>query len=269
MAPNFGFVPYPAQRHAHELPAQGAGNALAEAGLAHAGGPHEAEDRLPRRTVAGHAGRLGGHGCLARARLASPVRAFLPELLDGQVFEDPLLDLLEIEVILVQYLAGPVDVDVPAAHLAPGQARHPLEIREEHAVLRRGRRDAREPAELALCLTPCLIRQAGLLDPPAELGHLTIVPFVLPELSLNGSELLAQVIVALRLGQPLLGVSRDLLAQLAHGELALQQVNQSVELGRDRIHLKEFLPCGHVEGNHRRDEVDHVARIGDILHCSP
>jgi hypothetical protein len=59
--------------------------------------------------------------------MVGPAFAFLPELLDGQVFEDPLLDLLEIEVILVQYLTGPVDVDGPPAHLAPGQARHPLE----------------------------------------------------------------------------------------------------------------------------------------------
>src|SRR5918999_6385077 len=130
MAPDLRLIPYPAQRHAHELPAQGAGDALAEAGLAHAGGPHKAEDRLPRRSVAGHARRLGGHGSLVRTRMVGPAFALLPELLDGQVFEDPLLDLLEIEVVLVQYLAGPVDVDVPTAHLVPGQARHPLEIRE-------------------------------------------------------------------------------------------------------------------------------------------
>src|SRR5919106_1691870 len=102
MAPDLRFVPYPAQRHAHELPVQGAGDALAEAGLAHARGPHEAEDRLPRRSVACHARRLGGHGCLARIRMARLAPPFLPELLYGPVLEDPLLDLLEIEVVLVQ-----------------------------------------------------------------------------------------------------------------------------------------------------------------------
>ena len=92
-------------------------------------------------------------------------------------------------------------------------------------MLRRGGRNAREPAQLPLRLTPCLLRQAGLLDPTAELGHLAIPPFLLPELPLNGAELFAQVLVTLRLGEPFLGVGRDLPAQLAHGELALQKVD--------------------------------------------
>ncbi len=265
MAPDLRLVPHPAQRHADEPPAQGPGNALPEAGLAHAGRAHEAEDRLPRRTVARHARRRGGRRGLARTSGARPAPALLPELLDGQVFEDPVLDLLQVEVVFVQHLTGPVDVDGPAAQLAPGQARHPLEIREDHAVLGRGRREAREPAQLTLRLAPRLIRQAGVLDPAAELGHCTVAPFVLPELPLNGSELLPQVELALLLGEPLLGVGRDLPAQLAHGELALQQVNQPAQLGRDRVHLEELLPHGQVEGNHRRDKVGHVAGIGDVL----
>ena len=134
-------------------------------------------------------------------------------------------------------------------------------------MLRRGRRDPREPAELTLRLTPCLIRQTRLLDPPAELGRSAVVPCVFPKLPLNGLELLAQVELALLLGEPLLGVGRDLPAQLAHRDLALQQVNQSPKLGRDRVHLEELLPYGHLEGNHRCDKVDHVAGIGDVLHC--
>ena len=65
VAADLRLVPHPAERHADELPAQGAGDALAEAGLAHARRPHEAEDRLPRRRVAGHPRRLGGHRRLA------------------------------------------------------------------------------------------------------------------------------------------------------------------------------------------------------------
>ena len=118
--------------------------------------------------------------------------------------------------------------------------------------------------ELALRLAPRLVGQRRLLDPAAELGDLAAALFVLAELALNGSELLAQVVLALRLGEPLLGVGRDLPAQLAHGELALQQVDQSAELGRDRVHLEELLPRGQVERNQRRDEVGHVAGIGEL-----
>src|SRR5216683_101856 len=124
--------------------------------------------------------------------------ALLPELLDGEVFEDPVLDLLQVKVVLVQHLSGAPNVDGPATQLAPGQARHPVEIREDHAVFRRGRRDAGEPAQLTLRL----IREAGLLDPAAELDHLTVAP-ILPELLLNGPELLAQEVLALLLREPL------------------------------------------------------------------
>jgi len=78
MAPDLSFVPHAAQGHAHERPAQGAGNALAEAGLAHAGRPDETEDRLSRRTVARHARWLGRHWLLARTEGALPAVALLP-----------------------------------------------------------------------------------------------------------------------------------------------------------------------------------------------
>jgi len=47
MAPDLRFVPHPAQRHAPELPAQGPGDALAEAGLAHPPLPARGELAAP------------------------------------------------------------------------------------------------------------------------------------------------------------------------------------------------------------------------------
>src|SRR4029453_19489091 len=52
VAADLRLVPHPAERHAREPPAERAGDALAEACLADAGRPHEAEDRLPRGGVA-------------------------------------------------------------------------------------------------------------------------------------------------------------------------------------------------------------------------
>ena len=57
---------------------------------------------------------------------------------------------------------------------------------------------------------------------------------LVPELPLDGSELLAQIVLALLLGQPLLGLGGDLPAQLAHRKLALQQVDEPAELGSRR-----------------------------------
>jgi hypothetical protein len=67
-------------------------------------------------------------------------------------------------------------------------------------VLRGSRREAPESSQLTLRLTPRLIRQAGLLDPAAELGHLAAAFLLISELPLNRSELLAQIELALLLG---------------------------------------------------------------------
>ncbi len=107
MAADLRLVPHAAQRHAHEPPAQRPGDALAEAGLAHAGRPHEAEDRLARRTCRPSRAAARRARWLCRRRLPGPACALLPELLDGQVLEDAVLDLLEVVVVLVQDLRGP------------------------------------------------------------------------------------------------------------------------------------------------------------------
>src|SRR2546427_12499391 len=107
MAADLRLVPHSAQGHAHESPAQGPGNALAEAGLADTGRPHEAEDRLARRTVARHAWRRGGRWCLARAGGGRLALAPLPEVLDRPGFQDPGPELLGGEGILVPDLTGP------------------------------------------------------------------------------------------------------------------------------------------------------------------
>ena len=256
------FVPHPAQRHAREFPAEGASDALAQARLAHAGGSHEAEDRLPRRAIPRYARRLGGHRGFPRAGLARLALALLPELLDGEVLEDPVLDLLQVEVVLVQHLTGAVNVDGAPVQLAPRQAGQPFEIRVGHAVLWRRGRDTDQTGELALRLPPRFLGQVGLLDLTAKLGDLAAALLLVPELALNRPELLPQIEVLLLLGEPLLGLRGDLPAQLAHRELALEQLEEPAELGGDGVHLEDFLTHGRVERGHGGHEVRHVAGIG-------
>ena len=92
MASDFGLVVDAAEADPDELAAEGLGDALAEARLARAGGAGEAEDRTLH---------------------------VLLELADGQVLEDPLLDLVEVVVILVEDLARPADVEPVPARLGP------------------------------------------------------------------------------------------------------------------------------------------------------
>jgi len=105
-------------------------NALAEAGLAHARSP--TKQRIGSRAGLSPVTRGGSAGNWRHAwtGLARPAPALLPELLDGEVFENPVLDLLQVKVVLVQHLSGAPNVDGPATQLAPGQARHPVQIRE-------------------------------------------------------------------------------------------------------------------------------------------
>ena len=80
MAANLGLVMDAAEAHPDELAAHGPGDALAQAGLAHAGRAHEQQDR------AADGVREGAH---------------------REVLEDALLDLLQTVVILVQDHARP------------------------------------------------------------------------------------------------------------------------------------------------------------------
>ena len=131
VAADLGLVVDAAQADPDELAAQRLGDALAQRGLAGARRAGEAEDR--------------------------PLHVLL-ELADGQVFEDPLLDLLEVVVVGVEDLAGPAEVEPVAARLAPGEDRQPVEVGPDDRVLGRARVHPGQPLELALGLVQDFVR---------------------------------------------------------------------------------------------------------------
>src|SRR4029079_5862975 len=98
VAADLGLVVDAAEAHPDELPAHGLGDALAERGLADAGRSDGAEDR---------AADLVGQ------------RA------DREVLEDPLLDLLEAVVVLVEDLGGDLDVELVVGRDVPRQGAQP------------------------------------------------------------------------------------------------------------------------------------------------
>src|SRR5436309_3378638 len=81
MPSDLRFVADAAKRHAHELAVHGAGNRLAERGLADAWRTDEAEDRTLQRERA------------ALLRF---------QLLDGEVFDDPFFDLVQVVMIGIE-----------------------------------------------------------------------------------------------------------------------------------------------------------------------
>ena len=121
MAADLGLVVHAAEAHAHELAVHRARDRLAERGLADAGRADEAEDRR-----------------LAARR----------ELAHGEIFDDPALDLVEAEVILIEDAARRRDVDRRLLGKGPGQFDQPVEIGPDHAVFAGRFRHALQAPEL-------------------------------------------------------------------------------------------------------------------------
>jgi hypothetical protein len=86
-------IVHAAERHAHEVAAGRPRDRLAERGLADAGRADKAQDRP---------GQLVG------------------ALLDGEVFDDAFLDLLQAEVIVVENLLGSLEIPLDLGLLVPG-----------------------------------------------------------------------------------------------------------------------------------------------------
>ena len=122
VAADLGFIVHAAHGNARELAPQRPGDRLPQRGLAHARRPDEAQDRpLQYRTQLQH----------------------------RQVIEDPILHLFEIVVVLVQNPGGAFHVHLRTRRDAPGQCRHPFQVRARDAVLGRGGRYARKPLQFA------------------------------------------------------------------------------------------------------------------------
>ena len=137
MAADFGFVVHAAQGNANELAAQGAGDGLAQRGLAHSRRSDETED--------------------------GPLQVAL-QLEDGQVFEHALLDFFQVVVVFIQDLLGALDVHLLRARLRPRQGRQPFQVGAGDGVLSGGNGNASQALQLALSLLLHLFGQAGIVN---------------------------------------------------------------------------------------------------------
>ena len=174
VAADLGLVPHAAQAHLHELAAHGLGDALHDAGFAHAGRAHEAQD-----------------GALQHAVLGVP---FL-HAAHGQVFDHPLLHLFHGVVILVQDAAGALEVQVVRGQLAPGQVQNPFHIGAADADFRRAGGHAGKPVQFLVGLFPGLVVHGRVGNLFAQVLHIGFV--LVAQFFLDGLDLLPQIIVLL------------------------------------------------------------------------
>ncbi len=239
MAADLRFVVHAAQRDADELASERPGDGLAERGFAHARRPDKAEDRT------------------LHTRL---------KLLHGQVVEDPLLDLFEVVVILVEDRLALDEVDVLGARgLGPRQRGHPFQIGPRHHVLGRGRRHLLQPLQLAVAFLASFRRHARFVQLLAQLLDFGLGIVRLTEFLLNGLHLLAQQILALALADLLLHLLLNFVAQLEHLELFRELADQSLQAPAYVGGFEQFL--AQQRGERRqigRDEVGQPHRLVDI-----
>jgi hypothetical protein len=62
------------------------------------------------------------------------------------VLDDPLLDLLEVVVILVENLPRTLEIEIVGGRDGPGERDDPVEVGADDPVLRGGRREPLQPA---------------------------------------------------------------------------------------------------------------------------
>ena len=98
------------------------------------------------------------------------------QLPDREVFDDALLDLVEIVVILVEHAARLDRVEAIVGALRPRHLEHPVEVGADHLVLGRRRRHALEAIDLAVGDGRDVLGQVRLGDPLAQLLDLAVSP---------------------------------------------------------------------------------------------
>ena len=242
MAADLGLVVDAAQADAHELPPQGPGDALAQRGLPRPRRAGEAEDW--------------------------PLHVFL-ELAHREIFEDPLFDFFQVVVVVVEHLAGASEVETVAAGLRPGQDGQPVEIRPDDRILGRAGVHPAQSFDLPLGFGQNVLGRLGLFETPPEFFQFGVLGLAFAEFFLNGFDLLAEEMVALRLGDFGTDLFLNLARQLQDGDLPREELAELFEARADVDFAEElllFLDAERQAGAEQVGEPSGLARVhrGDL-----
>ena len=242
VAADLRLVPHPAQRHPDELPAHRPRDGAGERRLPHARRPDEAQDR------------------------ALELR---DELADGEVFEDPLLDLLQAVMVLVEDPLGLGDVELVLGPLLPRDGDEPVDVVAADGRLGGHGRHHPQLLDLLLRLLVRLLAHPALLDLLLELVELGAALLAVPKLLLDRPHLLVQVELALALLHLLLDAAPDPALDLENLDLGLHQQQQLLEPLRVGLELEHRLLLGNLDGKLGREGVGQARRVvdpGDLGH---
>ena len=236
---DLGLVAHAAQGDAHELTAGRLGDRLAQRGLADAGRTHQAEDRALQR--------------------ADP-------RLHGEVLQDPLLDLLQAEVVAVQDFLGLHQVDGLGLGLAPRDREQPVEVVPHDGGFRRHRAHVAKLLQLALGLGAGFLGELGLLDALLELDQFVALIVLLAQLALDRLHLLVEIVLALGLLHLPLHAVPDLLLGLHDRDLTLHEGVDLLQALHDVEDLEQALLLGDLHRQMTGDAVGELTGRVDLRH---
>jgi hypothetical protein len=185
------------------------------------------------------------------------------QLAHGEELENPVLHVLEAEMVLVQDLLGLEQVDLVFRARAPRQLGHQLEVCPQHLVLGRLRVRPLQTPQLPLHLGAGFIIQLQFLDPLAQLLQFARLILV-PKLALDRLHLLAQHDLPLLLAQLLLHLLLDLLLRLQTDQVALHAHEHAPHPLRHRHQLQQTLL---LLRRHLQVERHHVGERAGVFHA--
>ena len=120
-----------------------------------------------------------------------------------------------------------------------------------------------QAAQLALGFAAGLLRQAGGLDALPKLGQIAVLILFAQLRRIPAAAL--QEVLALGFRHPLAGLGGDLLAQLADGQLVLEQLDQPLQLGVQHVLFQQLLADRPGQRGRGRDEIHQLAWVFERL----
>ena len=183
---------------------------------------------------------------------------------DGEVLEDPLLDLLEVEVVLVEHLRALSRSRLSVVVLSHGSVRIQSRYVRMTPYSAAAVGQLLEPCQLAVDGLAHVFGQLASLEALAQLRELGRLRVALAELVLDRLQLLAQEVLALPLLHLRLYLRLDLRAELEDLELAVQDRRDVAQPRLDVGQLEQPLLLVGLQPQGRRDEVAERARIVDV-----
>ena len=186
------------------------------------------------------------------------------ELLHRQVFDDPFLDLVEIVVILIEDLARGDRIETVRRGHRPRHVEHPVDVGADHLVFGRRRGHAFEPVDFAARDRGHRLRQVRRGQPGAKVQRFGLLAFA--ELVLNRLELLAQVVLPLRVGHLLLRRGFDLAFELEQRHFAVEGLGHALELGDHVVGFEDLLLVLGFDVDQARQHVGQPQRIVEAHH---